>query len=294
MYKQTKTMNDTTISSFVKPRSPMRANLWTLYVIMRKRWEIALRYPFSFVFWFFAPFLFLIPMIIFGTVLVGSRYSSHLESLTGTSDIWVYTGIGLTFLNFLFSLMWATAFGMREEEFLGTLESLYVTPPSKEAIVLSNGLYGLTYNGVSLVVQTTVLLWLYGGVDLDQILVALIIIMCAILMIQGISMILAIIVLTIKQGWRIVFTIQVILTLFTPASFPIEVLPHWMQSLAIHSPFTIAVEGFRDTLLFGVDESIVGDLLILILWAIGLFIIGVKIFYYQEKRLLKKGSLGKY
>ncbi|MHA2253349.1 MAG: hypothetical protein ACXAD7_23505, partial [Candidatus Kariarchaeaceae archaeon] len=65
------------------------ANYRAVFAIIRKRWQILRRYPLNLVFWLFAPVLWLLPTLIFGTILVGDRYSDNLERMTGIADIWV-------------------------------------------------------------------------------------------------------------------------------------------------------------------------------------------------------------
>ncbi len=190
--------------------------------------------------------------------------------------------------------MWTTAYAIRDEEFLGTLESIYVTPPSKSVMIISNGLYSLTYGGLTLILQMTVLLILIGRVSFIQLGFAIGFAIASILMIQGISILLSSLVLTFKQGWRIVFTFQVLLGIITPSTFPLVVLPENLQRIARLSPFTIGVEGFRNSLLFGASIKLLWDMIVLIVWSIILAIIGIRIYNYQEKRLMSKGSLGKY
>jgi ABC-2 type transport system permease protein len=214
--------------------------------------------------------------------------------MTGIADIWVYTGIGLAYLNFLFGTMWTTAYGWRDEEFLGTLESIYVTPPSKTTVTLANSLYSLTYGGLTFFCQMLVLIFLFGRVSIIQLMYAFGFAMASVLMIQGISILLSILVLTFKQGWRIVFTFQVLLGIITPSTFPLEALPDYLQRISRLSPFTLGVEGFRNSLLFDPGGQLLIDIGLLVFWSLLLGIVGIRIYNYQEKRLMLKGSLGKY
>jgi ABC-2 type transport system permease protein len=197
-------------------------------------------------------------------------------------------------MNFMFSINWTTAYAIREEEFLGTLESIYVTPPKKAVLVLSHAVYALTYSGLSLLVQVVFVIYLMGGVPLVNVLLASGYIILAVFMVQGLSMILAAFVLTFKQGWRIVFTLQVAISLFTPAQFPLSTLPDWMYRIAVHSPFTTSTQGFRDAMLFGTRVSWLSDFAYMIFWGLALFYIGLRIYARQDQVLRSKGRLGKY
>ncbi|MHA2171598.1 MAG: ABC transporter permease [Candidatus Kariarchaeaceae archaeon] len=270
------------------------ANYQAIFAIVRKRWQILVRYPLNLTFWLFAPILWLLPTLIFGTILIGSRYSDRLGEMAGTTDVWVFTGVGLAYLNFLFMTMWTTAYAIRDEEFQGTLESMYVTPPSKAVVVLSNGVYAVTYGGFTLLAQMIVLMALHGGVDTLQMMYATGFAIVSLMLIQGISVCLSALVLTFKQGWRIVFTFQVLLGIITPSTFPIDILPEPLYTMSKYSPFTIGVNGFREVLLFNPNNGHLLGMLKMILWALILFLCSVKFYSFQEKNLMRKGSLGKY
>jgi ABC-2 type transport system permease protein len=278
----------------LKPRSTFRANFNAILAVTHKWWLISLQYKISFIFWLIAPILILLPTVIFGTILVGSRYSTNLEQLTGTADIWLFTGLGLAYLRFLFGTMWTSAYAIREEEFHGTLESIYLTPPSKLSIIAGTTLFALTNNGMTLIVQVIFLVWLLGTVKLDQILMAVLFIFSSVLMIQGLAVLLSAMVLRFKQGWRIVFTIEVLISTITPSAFPLAVLPYWLREISLLSPFTIGVIGFRDSLLFGVHSGLWIELVKLYAYFIIFAVLGHKIFISEDRRLRFKGTLGKY
>jgi ABC-type polysaccharide/polyol phosphate export permease len=116
----------------------------------------------------------------------------------------------------------------------------------------------------------------------------------SLMLIQGISVCLSALVLTFKQGWRIVFTFQVLLGIITPSTFPIDILPEPLYTMSKYSPFTIGVNGFREVLLFNPNNGHLLGMLKMILWALILFLCSVKFYSFQEKNLMRKGSLGKY
>ena len=279
--------------NFKPPRSVFRSNYQTVLSVTNKLWLVALQYRLSLVFWLIAPILMLLPTVIFGTILVGSRYSDNLLTLTGTADIWLFTGLGLAYLRFVFGTMWTAAFAIREEEFYGTLEAVYVTPPSKLSLVAGTTLYALTNNALTLVVQVICLLMLLGKTSIEQILVASLVAVSSVLMIQGLAVMLSAVVLRYKQGWRIVFTIEVLISAITPSAFPIGVLPDTLRAISLWSPFTIGVIAFRDVLLFNdLDQWLA--VVELLGFALLFFIMGWGFFNHQDRLLRTRGSLGKY
>ncbi|MDH5404713.1 MAG: ABC transporter permease [Candidatus Heimdallarchaeota archaeon] len=270
------------------------ANVRTFKGVISKRWSIQKKYPLSLLFWFIFPILFMLPVIIFGSVLVGDRYSDNLMKIAGYSDIWTYSGLGLIYFNFLLSITWHTSYAIRDEEFLGTLESYYVTPSSKIAYTMANGLYAILLNGFTVSIQLLFLFSISPNLFRSGIIFALIYILVGIIFIQGITFIFSAAVLTFKNGWRIVFTFEVLLGLFTPIAYPIAILPTNLQKISIYSPFTIGVDGFRNSLIFGPNSINIGDIFILLTWGVCVLILGTKVYSKQEKRIRKKGTLGQY
>ncbi len=80
--------------------------------------------------------MWLLPFIISGFAVVGGRYSSFIEKLTGIGDIVTYTVLGFAFLGFASAALWGTVMSLRREQWIGTLESVLVTPVSRFSIIL--------------------------------------------------------------------------------------------------------------------------------------------------------------
>ena len=83
--------------------------------------------------------------------------------------------------------------------------------------------------------------------------------------------------------------------IFCGITYPLEVLPKWMQRVASLLPLTYAIRAIRKAAL--ADASWVDlrlDLGVLVVFGIILPIVGGLAFRFAERRARKSGSLGQY
>ncbi len=263
--------------------------------IFVKAWKIQKRYPLSMAFFIFSPLLWLLPHLIYGTAVSGGRYSAQLEALTGFGDVLVYTGLGLVFMAFLNRTLWSTSYGLREEEFLGTLENMYISPISRFSIILGNSLFSISQVFIGCSIQIGIIaIWYRDAFQLVNLLLATLFILLGVIMVQGLSMVFVAFVFWQKEGWKFILIIDSLVYLITPYAFPIAVLPNFLQGIASVNPVTFAIEGFRNAFLYGYSFEILRYLLILIVLVPIVLILGAIIFRITEKMLRKKALLGQY
>jgi len=278
-----------------KKSSRIIGELRAAWAISEKRWRISFRYPMDLLYFLVAPILWLLPQLIYGSTLLGGRYSESLEVLTGTNDAWVFTSLGLVFNMFVAITLWSTAYGIRREEWTGTFEIMYVSPISRLTMIFGNALKSMMHLGFGLFIQLGIIIyWYWGLFTFRDLIVALLFLLVSIVLIQGMAMILSGFVLWQKQGYRAVMLIQMIIEIITPVTYPIATMPTFLQYLSYGNPMTYGIEGFRNAIMFGTDWMTWLYLGILVVLSILLMIIGVKAFGTMEKLLRKKGTIGQY
>ncbi len=277
-----------------KPRKIV-GELRAAWAITEKRWRISFRYPMDLLYFLVAPILWLLPQLIYGSTLLGGRYSESLETLTGTSDAWVFTSLGLVFNMFVAITLWSTAYGIRREEWTGTFEIMYVSPISRITMIFGNALKSMMHLGFGLLIQLGIIIyWYWGLFTFRDLIVALLFLLVSIVLIQGLAMILSGFVLWQKQGYRAVMLIQMSIEIITPVTYPIVTMPKFLQYLSYGNPMMYGIEGFRNAIMFGTDWMTWMYLGILIVLSILLVFIGAKAFGSMEKLLRKKGTIGQY
>ena len=288
-------MSQKEIQSKNKRFKRFTGELRAAWALAENRWRIDFRYPMSLLYFSVAPILWLLPQLIYGSALVGGRFSSELQALTGTSDVWVYTSLGLIFNMFFGITLWGTAYGIRREEWTGTFENIYVTPISRITLIFGNAIKTIMQNGIGLSMQMGIVIyWYWGLFNFTNLLIALLFLLVSILLIQGLAMMLSGFVLWQKQGYRAVMFIENMLSIITPVTYPIVTMPTFLQYLSYGNPLTYGIEGFRNAIMFGTNKLTFVYLGILIVLSIVMLIIGMKTFGAIEKRLRAKGTIGQY
>ena len=116
----------------------------------------------------------------------------------------------------------------------------------------------------------------------------------AIILTQGISMLLVAFVHWQRQGWRVILLFQTILMFITPITFPVIVLPNYLQGIASINPLTFAIEGFRNAFLFGYSGTILRYLVILVILVPIILVICILVYRILERVLRKKSLIGQY
>jgi ABC-2 type transport system permease protein len=237
-----------------KRQSKLAGELRAVCALTEKRWRIDFRYPMSLLYFSVAPILWLLPQLIYGSALIGGRFSTEFKQITGTNDVWVYSSLGLVFNMFIAITLWSTAYGVRREEWTGPFEILYVAPINRLTIIFGNALKTIMQNGIGLLLQMGIIIyWYYGQFAFTDLLISSLFLLVSILLIQGLAMILSGFVLWQKQGYRAVMFIEMLIMIITPVTYPIVTMPTYLQYLAYGNPFTYGIEGFRKAIMFGTN-----------------------------------------
>ena len=185
---------------------------------------------------------------------------------------------------------------MRQEQMLGTLESILATPTSPSTIQLGSVVYDLIY----VPLRTAIFLALVAiGFDLDFNLAgpppAMLVVIFFIPFVWGLGLISAAGTLTFRAGATGVGFAIMIMTLASGAYFPLDLLPGWVETAASVNPMAIAINGMREPLLGTVDwGETLKQLLVLTPLALVSLGAGVLAFRRALRRERRRGPLGLY
>ncbi|MCD6484197.1 MAG: ABC transporter permease [Candidatus Odinarchaeota archaeon] len=264
--------------------------------IAKNIWKLDLAYPMSALYFIFAPFLWYSPFLLFAYFMAGGRNSETFGAITGYSDVITYLALGASFALLVFTSMWSTAFGLRREQWMGTLEAVYSAPVSRFSIVLGHSLHSVSHIGLGVLMQI-IMLHLLIGLQLNYwgLIPSLLAVGLAVISLQAIGLILSSIVITAKQGWMVAEFVGDVLYIFTPVAYPITILPEYIRFLAYYNPTYYGTEAFRGFLLFGLEFS-KGWWLLFVLTIINLVALAVGYFIFQktDHYIRNKGSLNKF
>ena len=279
-------------------RPSFASQLRAIWAAARKEWIIFLRYPswiMSTVVW---PVLFPIGYI-FGARALGGPTGADVaafKALAGTGDYIGFIVVGSTMWMWLNITLWDVGYQLRNEQMRGTLESNWLCPVWRIGMVLGGSLTKLA-SALLVVVVSAVEFRLFFGVRLleGNVGLLLLVMLLSILSIYGVGLAFASLVLRFKEANALVFLVRGVFMIFCGISFPLAVLPGWMQAVAQWLPLTYSIHAVRAVALSGAGfAEISADLSRLALFGLALPAIGVALFTLTERRARRRGDLGQY
>jgi len=207
-----------------------------------------------------------------------------------------YVSVGIAVSGFLAVGLARLVGAIRQEQFMGTLESLMVTPTTASVILLGSVVYDLIYVPIRTVVFLVIVsIWFDVSFQASGYIPALIILAAFIPFVWGLGSVASASVLTFRRGTGVLGFATFALTFTSGAYFPLTLFPDWVQTLAKLNPIAVAIAGMREQLIGGADWAAVGDALLkLVPMSGGMLIVGLYAFRLAMRRERRLGTLGLY
>lgn len=279
-------------------RRSLGSELRALLAVAHKEWTIFRRYPSWIVMFLVWPVLFPFGYIFSARALAGPGGASlgAFGALSGTTDYVGFIVVGSTLWMWLNMTLWDIGFNLRNEQMRGTLESNWLCPIWRGALLFGSSLTKLGTSLIFLVIATLEFQLVFGvrmtDGNLGLLLLALLL---TIPIIYGIGITFASLVLRFKEANAMVFLVRGLFMIFCGLTYPLEVLPTWMQRVAGLLPLTYAIRAVRASALSDATWADVWpDLRALAIFAVALPILGLAAFYLTERRSRRAGDLGQY
>ena len=290
------TLPTTLTTSFIR-RHGLRAELRALRAVIRREWTIFRRYPSWIIALFVWPVIFPMVYILSSQALAGPNSGGLLifQRNAGTTDVIGYIVIGTTIWMWQNVVLWNVGFALREEQMRGTLESNWLSPSWRFSLLLGNSVVQmvvmLIFIGVSLFEFTI----FYGVRFNGHPLLVLLLFLLSIPSIYGLGFAFASVVITAREANAFVFLVRGLVMIFCGITYPIAVLPGWMQGVAQFLPQTYIIYGFRQAMLNGADfQALLPIYEILLAFGVFWLIVGFALFRRMERRARQTGALGQY
>jgi ABC-2 type transport system permease protein len=216
----------------------------------------------------------------------GGSPSSYME----------FVAVGIALGGFMQLALSRVATGIRTEQMAGTLESLLMTPTAGATLQLGTVVYDLLY----IPVRTSLFLVFVAvgfGLHFETggLLPAAIVLLAFIPFVWGLGIAAAGAILTFRRGSGAAGFGVTVLTIFSGAYFPLQLLPGWASAAASYNPIAVAVEGMREPLLGGSNWATTGlDVLFLAPASACSLVFGILVFRRALGRERRRGSLGLY
>lgn len=288
---------ETSLAPHSLGRPGFRSDWRALQAILQREWRIFTRYPSWVIALFIWPLIFPMMYILTARALSGPDGSglAVFMQTTGASDFIGYIVIGTTVWMWQNIVLWDVGFSLRNEQMRGTLESNWLSPTWRFSYLL--GHTGPQLISMLMFIGITALEFgLLFGVRLNgSVWMILLVMLTAIPSIYGLGFAFASLVITVKEANAFVFLIRGLVMIFCGITFPISLLPGWMQSIAKWLPQTYLIHGMREAAFSnaGIPE-LLPDLIPLLLFGTFWLVVGYSTFLWMERRARRAGAIGQY
>jgi len=237
--------------------------------------------------------LFNIMTYYFIAKMIGSAGAKFLEPYGG--DYFSFVLIGMAFSGYLMIALRSFSDVIRDEQMMGTLEAMLVTPTRTSTVVALSSLWNFISASFRVIVYLVVGVLLGVNMSKANILGALLILVLTIICFSGIGIISASFIMVFKRGDPINMLFMGTSDLFGGVLFPIEVFPGWLQKVSYALPITYSVNGMRHALLQGYSwNELAPDIAMLAIFSLILLPVGLFIFEQSVKKVKAQGSLVQY
>lgn len=290
-------MTTTTFTSPLTRQHGLAAEWRALRAVVRREWTIFRRYPSWIIALFIWPIIFPMAYILSSQALAGPNSGGLLifQHNAGTTDVVGYIVIGTIIWMWQNVVLWNVGFALREERMRGTLESNWLSPSWRFSLLLGNSAVQMVTMLIFIAVSLIEFSILYGvRFNGDPLLVTLMFLV-SIPSIYGLGFAFASIVIIAREANAFVFLVRGLVMIFCGITYPIAVLPGWMQSVAQFLPQTYIIYGFREAMLNAADfQSLLPVYEIMLVFGAFWLVVGFTLFRRMERRARWTGALGQY
>jgi ABC-2 type transport system permease protein len=264
--------------------------------MVKKQLIVMTRYPVDFVTGFARVFL-MIFMVVIATSLFSGPDPAEGSGSTMFGGIILF---GFILFMFVSDTLWNIGYNIRWEQVQGTLESLYLSPASKFASLVSRVVISLLWTGLNCVAAVVFLTVIVGGLPYNNMGLATYILVFSLIGTFGMGFAFAAFTLVAKQSANLAanalqFTFLGLCAMF----FPFSVLPEEVLYVSRLIPLSYCVDAFRSTLMGypeGFPELLPIETEVVIVTVFGLVmpVLGYGLYKLAENRARATGTLGEY
>lgn len=273
------------------------SGLRALWAVMKREWMIFVRYPSWVIALFIWPIIFPLSYVLTAQALSGRDGTgmAQFQAATGLHDYIGYIAIGTTIWMWQNVVLWNVGFSLRNEQLRGTLESNWLSPTWRFAYLLGSSAPQLVSMLMFLTVSAIEFALFLGVRFQGSLWLTLLVILASIPSVYGLGFAFASLVITAKEANAFVFLVRGIVMIFCGITFPISILPTWMQPIAAWLPQTYIIHAMRSAAL-STDgfSAIAGDLKLLALFGVFWLTVGYLLFNWMERRARRTGAIGQY
>ena len=273
------------------------ADVQALWAVVRREWTIFIRYPSWIIALFIWPVIFPMGYILTARALSGMDGSglTTFENTTGLTEYVGYIAVGTMIWMWQNIVLWAVGYSLRNEQMRGTLESNWLSPTWRFAYLLGSSIPQLASMFMLMLVSGLEYAFLFRVNFSGSLWLTLLVILAAIPSVYGLGFAFASVVITLKEANAFVFLVRGIVMVFCGITYPLAILPDWMQSVSQWLPQTYIIHAVRTAALSTEGFSgIAFDLKMLVIFGIIWLAFGYLLFNMMERRARQTGAIGQY
>ena len=262
------------------------------YAFMKKDFLEDVSYRFAFLFKM-ASIFFRVMIFYFIARLFGGAIASYLEPYGG--DYFAFVIIGIAFSDYLQVSLTGFSMNIRNQQLMGTLEAVLVTPTRISTIVLSSSLYSFLFSSFRVVIFIALGAALSVDFSKGNFPGALVILALTIISFCSMGILSASFLMVFKRGDPLSAFFALGSYMLGGVYYPPEVLPTWLAHFAYLFPITYSLRGIRMCLLQGATLwEVKNDLYPLIVFSAVLLPLSVWVFKKALHKAKMDGSLTQY
>jgi ABC-2 type transport system permease protein len=198
--------------------------------------------------------------------------------------VWAYLGILFEFLTE--TVAW--------ERWEGTIEYTFMAPLSRSMHLAGQGAFAILYGLARAILLFVVVAFFFDlAMPEANFFAAIAVLVIASVSFLGIGTMTAVMpLISPEKGMQLGFIAQGMLLVVSGVYYPVEVLPTWMEWIAVISPATYALDGIRDAILEGDGLTAMGDEIwpLLVIGAVSIPL-GLGVFAVGERYAKRHGKL---
>ena len=268
----------------------MRRNLGKLLAFLKRDFLSEVSYRVAFLFQIFGMFLSILAFFFMTRMM-----DPKAEGLDGIRPFeWLL--VGLSFQYYFSTALYAFSAKIRNEQMLGTLEAMLVSPTPTAMVIFSSAAWDFTYGAIRVLIFLSLAVFVFGVHLYTTGLGALAIcIVLTLLSSAGLGILSASFIVYFKRGDPVAFFLSSLTTLFGNVFFPSKQLPDGVQWISELLPITWSLRVVRQSLLKGQGlPELQGELLRLALLTVVLLPAGLFFSRIAIRRAKREGSLIQY
>lgn len=273
------------------------SDLRAFWAVVRREWVIFVRYPSWIISLLIWPILFPMGYLLTARALSGVDGSglTNFQNTTGLTEYVGYIAVGTMIWMWQNIVLWSVGYSLRNEQMRGTLESNWLSPTWRFSYLLGSSVPQMVSMITLLIVSGLEYALLFGVKFNGSLLLTMLVILASIPAVYGLGFAFASVVITMKEANAFVFLVRGIVMVFCGITYPMAMLPGWMQSVGEWLPQTYIIHAMRSAAL-STDgfAGISHDLTMILIHGAAWLLIGYVMFVVMERRARQTGAIGQY